>query len=128
MNHLQILFYFFAGLVSILLVSTIGAIASMKFNFKYSYLWIVSAFTYAGLGYLIARRADFTMVIVTCSVLGLIESTLGYYLSIISKANNGFTREENLKMIGVKTSVGMILFAIVFGLLGMYGYKKSLYL
>lgn len=112
------LIYFLLGLAVIIFISTIGAVGSRKLDFKYSYLGVISVLLYIGLGFLISKQEGILHVLIINGILGLLDSTLGYNLSISFKANNGYAKQESLKMIGLKTSIGMILFTVALGLVG----------
>jgi len=121
MDNFNILvWYLISGLFVILIIATLGAILSRNLNFKYSYLGALSAILYVVLAYLICKITDLkTAVIINC-LLALFDSTIGFLLSIKFKSNSGYTREQSIKMIGFKTSIGVVLFTLVFTLAG-YG-------
>ncbi len=115
--YLHITIYFLAGLICITLIDTVGAVASRKLNFKYTYLSIVSFIVYIGIGYLISKQYGLTFALIVNAILGLYDSTVGLSLSIRAKANTGNITgvEGNPKMI-----IGMIITAVFFGLMGYF--------
>jgi hypothetical protein len=91
---------FFIGLVAITLLDSLGAIASGQMSFNYSYLSLISFLIYFVIAFIIARQTDKKTTIVSTSVLGLYDATVGWKLSMIT------------------TVVFMTLFAALLGLLG----------
>ena len=120
MNYLPALYAFIVGLIVITLISSCGAILSRKLSFKYAYFGVISGILYCVLGFLISQKIDLTTALITNGLLGLIDSTLGFFLSIRFQANNGYSKEQSLKMINLKTSIGMVFFTIILSLVG-YG-------
>lgn len=119
MIDLNNFYYLLAGLFVIILISTIGAIASRKLNFNYAYLGILSGILYFVLGFFVSQKAGLKAALVISGLVALFDSTLGFLLSIHFKANNKYSKVQSLEMIGVKTSIGVILFA---GILTLVGY------
>jgi len=119
-NFNSIIWYLISGLFVILVIATLGAILSRKLNFKYSYLGALSAILYIMLAYLICRITDLNTALIINCFLALFDSTIGFLLSIRFKSNSGYTKEQSIKMIGPKTSIGVIVFALIFTLVG-YG-------
>jgi len=115
--YLYITIYFLTGLICITLIDTVGAVASRKLNFKYTYLSIVSFIVYIGIGYLISKQYGLTIALIVNAILGLYDSTVGMSLSIRAKANTGNITgvEGNPKMI-----VGMIITALFLGIFGYF--------
>lgn len=112
--------YLISGLLVIVLIATLGAVLSRKLNFKYSYLSMFSAILYITLAYLICKIADLKTALIINVFLGLFDSTIGFLLSIKFQSNSGYTREQSTNMIGLKTSIVVMIFALVFSLVG-YG-------
>lgn len=112
--------YLISGLFIIVVIATLGAVLSRKLNFKYSYLSLVSAILYITVAYLICKIADLKTALIVNGFLGLFDSTIGFRLSIKFQANSGYTKEQSTNMIGVKTSVAVMIFALAFSLAG-YG-------
>ena len=120
MNYLLALYSLIVGLFVIILISTYGAILSRKLSFNYANLGLVSGILYCVLGFLISQKVDLTTALIINGLLGLIDSTLGFLLSIHFKANSGYNKEQSLKMISIKTSVGMVFFTMILSSVG-YG-------
>jgi len=119
-TYLQLTAYFITGLVCITLIDTLGAVASRKFNFKYTYLAILSFAIYIGTGYLLAdKHFELIFILAISAILGLYDSTIGLKLSIRLKANseNIDTLTSNPKMV-----ISMITMAIFQGFIGYYIY------
>jgi hypothetical protein len=112
--------YLISGLLVIVLLAILGAILSRKLNFKYSYLSLITAILYILVAYFICRIADLKTALIINGLLGLFDSTIGFLLSIKFQSNSGYTKEQSIKMIGLKTSIAMIIIALAFSLVG-YG-------
>lgn len=108
------------GLASITLIDTVGAIASRKLNFKYIYLSALSFSVYIIIGYLISKQYGLTAALFINGILELYDGTIGLYLSLILKANNGMDDEQIQKMLGINSAIVMIIMSIPFTLIG-YG-------
>ncbi|WP_316751718.1 hypothetical protein [Pedobacter gandavensis] len=121
MKDLNILIcYLISGLLVMVLIATLGAVLSRKLNFKYSYLSIFSAVLYIILAYLICKIADLKTALLVNGFLGLFDSTIGFLLSIKFQSNSGYTKEQSTNIIGLKTSIAVMVFALVFSFVG-YG-------
>ena len=86
--------YFLAGLLAIALIDTVGAIASRVFRFNYAYLSILSLVVYTAMGYLVARKAGFSIALLVNLALGFFDATVGLKLSMWAKANLGAYKDE----------------------------------
>jgi|GEM_PF-2649681 len=115
-TYQQLTIYFLIGLTCITLIATLGAVASRKFNFKYTYLGMLSFAIYIVIGYLLSGcHFELITVLAMCALLGLYDSTIGLKLSIRFKANS-----ENIDLIKGSTRlvISMISVAIVLGAFG----------
>jgi hypothetical protein len=109
---------FFIGLVAITLLDSLGAIASGQMSFNYSYLSLISFLIYFVIAFIIARQTDKKTTIVSTSVLGLYDATVGWKLSMILQANSGGMTVKITPVVLITTVVFMTLFAALLGLLG----------
>ena len=50
--------------------------------------------------------------------MGLFDGTVGFYLSIILKANTGFDNEKSMQRLNSKTAVVMMVLACIQSLVG----------
>jgi hypothetical protein len=115
-----ILLLFIIDLISITLIDTLGAIASRKLNFKYIYLSALSFLVYIVIGYLVSKPYSLTIALFINGILGLYDGTIGLYLSLTLKANNGMDDEQIQKVLGVNSAIVMIITSIPLTLIG-YG-------
>jgi len=120
MTYFDLVLYLASGLICITLIDTIGAIASRKMNFKYINLSILSFLVYTTIGYLISKEYGLTVALFINGIVGLYDGTIGLYLSLILKANNGINDEQIQKMLGLSSAIMMIITSIPFTLIG-YG-------
>lgn len=119
MNYLHLSFYFIYGLVAITGIATLGAVASRKFEFKYSAFIILSLVIYISMGYFISKDFEFKRAVLVNGLLGLYDGTIGFWLSLKLKANTGISDKE-LEVIKGKPSIAitMVVLAIVFAAIG----------
>lgn len=108
---------FILGVIMIILLDTIGAFASNKFNFKYIRLIPLSFAIYAFVGFILAKVTSYPATALYTGLLGLFDGTIGLKLSIYCKAYMGLSGQL-AKMQSAKTAVMMILIGIVVGSLG----------
>lgn len=84
------------GLSSVVLIATLGAFASRKFNFKYSYLAPVSLSIYVLVGLLSSRYVALNPTLFICALIGFFDSTVGWQLCL--KFNANFSKDEQESM------------------------------
>jgi hypothetical protein len=125
MTYFDLVLYLAAGLISITLIDTVGAIASRKMNFRYIYLSALSFLVYILIGYFISKQYGLTVALFINGIVGLYDGTIGLYLSLILKANNGMDDEQIQKMLGINSAIVMIITSIPFTLIG-YGLSRIL--
>lgn len=118
MNYTVALEYFVPGMLAILLVDTLGAITSRKYQFRYEYLGIISTIIYVGMGFLVSRQAGLATAAAVNCALGFFDSTIGLYLAIRLKANTSVGPERFARSLHPNTALIMILFAFLLGVAG----------
>ncbi len=114
-NYSNLIYLILIGLTCITLIDSLGAVASRKFNFKYSYLSILSFAVYTGIGYLLSNHFQLMIIVVITALLGLYDSTIGLNLSIRLKAHS-----ENIDVVksNIKMVISMIMVAVLLGFIG----------
>ncbi|RZJ77603.1 MAG: hypothetical protein EOO47_16320 [Flavobacterium sp.] len=118
--YLILIMAFFA----VALFDGLGSIASRTLNFHYSYLGIVSFAIYVMVAYFIARYASKKTTIMLLALLGLFDATVGWYISVILRANvGGFIISEE-PLILILTIVTVMIYSSFLGLLGWWLAKK----
>lgn len=85
---------FLIGIIAILFIASIGAIASDKLNFSYSYLSIISFLIYASIAFITTRKVNKKTGIILATVLGFIDATIGWKISTLLGANTGSSSIE----------------------------------
>ncbi len=110
--------YFILGLILITLIGTLGAILSRKLSFNYTWFSILSSIVFIGVGYVLSKKADLSLVLLLVGLLGLYDGSIGLRLSLFFKANNGLDQEKAREMVSVKTAIGMMGIACFFGFIG----------
>ena len=94
MAYTNLIKYLIIGIFSITLVDTLGAVASRKMNFKYIYLSFISIAIFILVAFFVSKEYILTNVLLTNAILGLYDCTIGLWLSIVLRANNGLTAEQ----------------------------------
>jgi hypothetical protein len=120
MNYSHALICLGIGLLSLLLIATIGSIASRKLNFKYTYLAILSLLIYISAGYFVSKEYPLSTALLVNFLLGFFDGTAGFKLSVALKANMGLSAEEITKLVNAKTSPLVMIFISL--LLAVVGY------
>lgn len=72
---------FLLGIFVVLLVDTLGAMASATLNFNYGYLSVITLAAYIYFPYLIAKTGSKIATILYAIMIGLFDATLGFYIS-----------------------------------------------
>lgn len=120
MNYIYVIPVLLSGLLLITLIATVGAIASRKFNFPYTWLSILSAIIYIYTGYLIAAQFGLLMAIIVANLLGLYDATIGMKLCVACKANFKVI-DGKVELPSERQSVAtMMVVATVFAFLGYF--------
>ena len=118
MAYTNLIKYLIIGIFSITLVDTLGAVASIKMNFKYIYLSFISIAIYILVAFFVSKEYILTNVLLTNAILGLYDCTIGLWLSIVLRANNGLTAEQIKELFTLKSSIAFIVISVFFGLIG----------
>lgn len=113
------------GVVIIILIDTIGSIASRVLGFDYGYFAILSALNYGMIGYLTTRYYNLSKAFVTGALLGLFDVTVGWQISFILKANAEGMEQEVGTGVWIVTMIFGIGFAVLFGQIGGWIYRKT---
>lgn len=87
-------------------------------NFKYIYLSFISIAIYILVAFFVSKEYILTNVLLTNAILGLYDCTIGLWLSIVLRANNGLTAEQIKELFTLKSSIAFIVISVFFGLIG----------
>jgi hypothetical protein len=79
------------GFLAITLFDIIGSITSSKFNYPYINLWPISLIIYISIPVFVTIASNFKTGMVTGSLLGLFDSTIGWKISMLLGANTVLT-------------------------------------
>ncbi len=112
--------YTVVGLIAITLIDTVGSVASRKLNFKYVYLTPLSLITYFTVGYFVSKDFDLIPAIISTSILGIYDATIGWHFSLLLRANNGFNKEQIEQLNIFSRIIYMIGIALLFGYFGHF--------
>ncbi len=80
------------GLLSITVFDIIGSVLSAKLNFIYSNLWPISLAIYVLIPFFVTRVSNFKTGLISATLLGFFDSTIGWKLSTLLGANMGFVK------------------------------------
>lgn len=120
MNALPLIAF---AILAVTFIDTIGAFASRRLQFNYTYLSVLSLAVYALLGYFGAGVTSNKMVLLASVIVGAYDATVGFKLSKICKANFGIFETE--KVTYGYVLVAMIIIAPLFSGIG-YAIKTNL--
>lgn len=109
MNYIAVLPILVCGLLVVTIIATIGAIASRKLNFQYTWLSLASAVFYTYAGYLLSRETDLLMALIVNNVIGFYDATIGLKLCMAFKANFKMVDEE-VELPSTQFSVATMMF------------------
>lgn len=122
MNALPLIAF---AILAVTLIDTVGAFASRRLQFNYTYLSVLSLAVYALLGYFGAGMTSNKMVLLTSVIVGSYDATVGFKLSKICRANFGTFEKETEKVTYVYVLIAMIIIAPLFSGIG-YAIKTNL--
>jgi hypothetical protein len=118
MDCIWVLKYFSLGLVGILIIDIFGSIASRKLDFNYVYLSVLSFVLYSYIGFSISESCGIASALITNFVIGLIDGTLGVFISVKLKANTNLTEKERRDIPGIYTVLTVLFFALISTIVG----------
>jgi len=108
------------GILAILFIDTVGSITSNKLNFSYSYLSPISFLIYTSIAFWVTREINRKTGITIAALLGLIDATIGWKISIALGANIENATIEITLMTWTFTALFAAGIAALFGLLGAW--------
>ncbi len=117
-SYYTLFLYLLAGLLTITIIDTVGAILSRKLQFKYAYLSILSFILYFSMGYLVMLRFDVEKVLVINALLGIYDGSVGLWLSLKLNANTGYDNEKVARLTGINAAFISMVLAIILGVTG----------
>jgi hypothetical protein len=121
MNYLHLFLYFIIGITAITIIATLGSATSRKYQFNYSVFIILSILIYVSLGYFISKDFEFKRAVLVNGLLGLYDSTVGFWLSIQFKANTGASDKEIAALKGKPTiAIIMVILSVFFAAVGQW--------
>lgn len=106
------------GLIAVVLLDTLGSIASRQLDFNYSLLSFVSFVIYGTTCFLATRTKDLKTGVLYGMILGFFDSTIGLQISLFLDANTGDSSYEMTTVLWIFTVVFMIGFGALCGLIG----------
>ena len=110
--------YIVSSLFVVTLVAVIGAIASNRLKFNYSYLAPLSLVIYILLGYLVSQEAGLASALLSSALVGFFDSTVGWQLCLYFNANLGKYRQESLERPATARVSFVVLFSVALSFIG----------
>ncbi len=95
-----------AGAIAVIAVSSLGALAARELGFDYSWLIPFSVAIYAVVGFAVSRYVRLIYAPVAGAVVGLIDTTIGWYISWIIGPGNPQVETD---MLGIIFTVVMVV-------------------
>lgn len=106
------------GLLSIGLFDFFGSIASRHFDFNYTILASVSLLIYGATGFFGARANGLKTGVLFAAIVGLFDSTIGWEISILLRANTGNFKNNPTIAVWITTAIIVTASAALLGLIG----------
>ncbi|MCQ6961198.1 hypothetical protein [Mucilaginibacter aquariorum] len=106
------------GLIAICLCDILGAIASRQFNFNAAILAPVSFIIYIAFGFAGTQRKRLTTGLLISAGIGLFDSTIGWKISMLLKANTGNLKNNPTIPVWISTAIFVTILASLCGLFG----------
>ena len=111
--------FIISALIAVTLIATLGAVASRRYNFRYSRFAVVSFLLYTVVGYGIGSKANVAAVIVASSAIGLFDSTVCWQLCLRCRANLSIEEQQiGVEMPAYFRVVMTMVVAVFCGVLG----------
>jgi hypothetical protein len=111
---IQINQYLLVGIVCVLLIASLGAIAAKKLSFNFKNLRILSLLVYVSIGYFSGLNTGPVVTGLVCTLVGLVDSTIGWKISWLIGPGK-LPDERNTKSQIIKTIIMVSLLAGVTG-------------
>jgi hypothetical protein len=106
------------GCLTIGLFDTLTSIASKQFNFSYSLLAGISFIIYCVFGFLGAKQRNLKTGVLIAAAVGLFDSTVGWEISMLLKANTGNLKNDPTIGVWITTAIFVTGLAALCGLVG----------
>jgi hypothetical protein len=110
--------YTICGLLAITFLDVIGAVASRKFKFLYTYLTVLSLMVYTALGYFVASNYNAGAAIMSACLVGIYDATAGWNICTRLNANFGLSDEQIEQVTMPRRITTMLIMASAFGYIG----------
>lgn len=107
-----------AGCLTIGLFDAIGSFASRHFTFNYTYLAAISFTIYCVFGFIATKQVNLKTGVLIAAAIGLFDSTVGWEISILLKANTGNIKIEPSIVVWIATMMLVVGSAALCGLIG----------
>ena len=106
------------GCLTIGLFDALLSVLSKQLNFNYAYLALMSYIIYGTFGFLGTKKQDLKTGIWIAAIIGLFDSTVGWEISILLKANTGSLKNDPTLGMWIFTSLFVTAIAALAGVIG----------
>ncbi len=104
------------GVAAVILYDVVGSLASLSLGFNYQWLVFGSLVIYSVVGYFSGKRKNAAFGFLAGALMGLVDSTLGWYISWIIGPGKSEIEMDATMIIGTIAIVTIL--AALFGLIG----------
>jgi hypothetical protein len=106
------------GCLAIGLFDTLDSIASREFNFTYTLLASISPIIYCAFSFWGTKQRNLRTGVLIAAAIGLFDSTIGWEISMLLKANTGNFKNNPTIGIWIVTTIFVTSLAALCGLIG----------
>ncbi|ALJ00730.1 hypothetical protein [Rufibacter tibetensis] len=114
-----------SGFLAVVILDTLGSIASRQFAFNYGLLSPFSYLIYGTVAYLVTRVSRFSKGVVYAVFMGFFEATIGLLISTYLKANIGTDYEMTVAFWVTAVIFNSLLAALVGAMGGGFAKRKN---
>ncbi|AKQ45847.1 hypothetical protein TH63_09645 [Rufibacter radiotolerans] len=101
------------GFLAVVVLDTVGSIASNQFDFNYNLLWPGSYLIYGAVSFQVTKRSQLKKGILFSVITGLFDATIGLTISTYLQANIGLEHEMTTGYWVIAVLVNSVFVAIV---------------
>lgn len=103
----------FIGFIVVIVFDSIGSILSRLLKFNYTWLTLGSILIYGSIGLLVAKNEGTLFALLACFLLGVIDSTVGLF---ISKKLKAYTPGVDLEDMDISFKFSVLMGALALGI------------
>ena len=111
------------GVAAVILYDVVGSLASLSLGFNYQWLVFGSLVIYSVVGYFSGKRKNAAFGFLAGALMGLVDSTLGWYISWIIGPGKSEIEMDATMILGTIAIVTIL--AALFGLIGGFAARTA---